>query len=43
LFYFNPENSEGNIQFITLSNIKEKYIWNIINILRKSYHVSSYK
>jgi hypothetical protein len=25
LFYFNPENSEGNIQFITLSNIKEKY------------------
>jgi hypothetical protein len=26
LYYFNPENSEGNIQFITLSNIKEKYV-----------------
>jgi hypothetical protein len=25
-FYFNPTNSESNIQFITLNNIKEKYI-----------------
>jgi len=26
LFYFNPINSDQNIQFITISNIKEKYI-----------------
>ena len=25
IYFFNPENSEGNIQYITLSNIKEKY------------------
>ncbi len=25
-YYFNPTNSEENIQFITLSNVKEKYI-----------------
>lgn len=26
VFIFNPENSEQNVQFITLANIKEKYI-----------------
>jgi hypothetical protein len=26
LFYFNPFNTEGNIQFLTLIKIKEKYI-----------------
>ena len=26
LYFFNPTNSEGNIQFINLLNIKEKYI-----------------
>ena len=26
IFYFNPVNSEQNIQFLTLKNIKEKYI-----------------
>jgi hypothetical protein len=26
LYIFNPSNSESNIQFITLSNIKEKYL-----------------
>lgn len=25
IYYFTPENEDGNIQFITLSNIKEKY------------------
>ena len=26
IFYFNPINSESNIQFLTLVNIKQKYI-----------------
>lgn len=26
IYYFNPINSDGNIQFITLAKIKEKYI-----------------
>jgi hypothetical protein len=26
IYYFNPENSEQNIQFITLMNIREKFI-----------------
>jgi hypothetical protein len=26
IFYFNPINNDNNIQFLTLSNIKEKYI-----------------
>ena len=26
IYYFNPINSESNIQFLTLKNIKEKYI-----------------
>ena len=26
IFYFNPINSDGNVQFITLTKIKEKYI-----------------
>jgi hypothetical protein len=26
LYYFNPINTDGNIQFLTLTNIKEKYI-----------------
>ncbi len=26
MFYFNPVNSDENIQFITLTNVKEKYI-----------------
>jgi hypothetical protein len=26
IYYFNPSNSDGNIQFIILKNIKEKYI-----------------
>ena len=26
IYYFNPTNSESNVQFITLSTIKEKYI-----------------
>ena len=25
IYYFNPENEDGNIQFITLKNIQEKY------------------
>ena len=26
LYYFNPVNSDENVQFITLANVKEKYI-----------------
>ena len=26
MFYFNPTNSDNNVQFITMSKIKEKYV-----------------